>query len=89
MRVGDRHAAQPDPLPTLATVPAPDAKEKLLAGHQPSLAAAFARAIGEGSPEGAFGVGRCTVPPQQSSPSVGKGASNSQEKCGRATVAKL
>lgn len=31
MRVGDRHAAQPGPLPTLATVPAPDAKEGIAA----------------------------------------------------------
>lgn len=36
MRVGDRHAAQPGPLPTPASVPAPDAKEGILARQWPS-----------------------------------------------------
>lgn len=65
MRVGDRHAAQPGPFSTLATVPAPMLRRGLRAGNSP-LAVTLARASGEGSPEGAFLRKKVQVGPHSS-----------------------
>lgn len=53
MRVGDRHAAQPGPPPDAGYCPSPGCSGGDH-GQARALAVTFARATGEGSPEGAF-----------------------------------